>query len=232
MNLKKESLFYFDCEWVPVSETVEDLEKNYPKLYSAFSNQCEKWNKTNFEENKPQIEEETYYKIKGHFYPELCQIICVSYGFFNRGLFEIKSIYGNDEHQLLSSVAELFNKVSAKGLILSGYSIKRFDMPWLSKRMMANNIAPPKNLTMYGKKPWEVEVFDLPEVWGQGNIQESYTPFELACAAVGIESSKVELKGSEVADAFYKGEIEKIKTYCELDVLKTQELASKLIDLL
>ena len=105
-------------------------------------------------------------------------------------------------------------------------------MPWLSKRLMANGFTPPSNLSVYGKKPWDIDVFDLPEVWGQGNMQESFTPFELACAAVGLESSKDDLSGSKVAEAYFNGEMERIKTYCEKDVLKTKELAVKLIDML
>ena len=72
----------------------------------------------------------------------------------------------------------------------------------------------------------------MPEVWGQGSMAESYTPFEMACAAMGIDSSKEAFKSDMVAPAYYKGEIEAIKTYCELDVLKTMELATKLIELL
>ena len=61
---------------------------------------------------------------------------------------------------------------------------------------------------------------------------ESYTPFELACAALGIESSKGDLDGSKVKFAYWDGEIERIKTYCEKDVQKSAELADKLITLL
>lgn len=130
------------------------------------------------------------------------------------------------------SAATLFSNVATKGFILCGYAIKRFDMPWLSKRMMANAVIPPSSLCMYGKKPWDVEVFDLPEVWGQGNMQESFTPFELSCAALGIESSKGDLDGSKVAEAYFNGEIERIKDYCELDVEKTMTLATRLIELM
>jgi len=229
--IKKESLFYFDCEWAPQTKTIEELEIYNPRLYKAFTYQCDKWNAIAAEEGKPTLLYSTYYKIKAHFYPELCQIICVSYGFFNQGIFVVKSIYGADEKALLTSVADLFNKVHEKGLTLCGAGIIRYDMPWLSKRMMANGIIPSKNINFYGKKPWEIIVYDILEVWGQGNKQESYTPLELICATLNIPSSKDDLNGSLVAEAFYNGEIERIKDYCEKDVFVEFKCAERLIEL-
>jgi 3'-5' exonuclease len=230
--VNKEKLFYFDCEWVPITENMMDLKMDYPLLDEAFTHQCEKWNSERLRNGDAPKGPADWWEEKAHFYPEFCKIICVSYGYFAKGEFQIKSVYGDDEKKLLSALPDLFTKVEKLGFILCGYAIKRFDMPWLSKRMMANGIMPSKNLCMYGKKPWEVEVFDLPEVWGQGNMQESYTPFELACAAIGMASSKEDLSGSKVKEAYWNGQIERIKTYCELDVLKTMELATKLIELL
>lgn len=232
MNLKKEGLFYFDAEWVPLASSLLELDLSNPKLHKAFIGQCDKWNNNSKDEGKEESSYEEYFKKKAHFYPELCKIVCISYGYYDKGLKIIKSLYGDDEKKLLSTAAELFTRVHTKGLILSGYAIKRFDMPFISKRMMTNSIPPPKNISFYGMKPWEISVFDLPEVWGQGNMQESFTSFEMACAALDIESSKGDLNGALVADAYFKGELERIKNYCEEDVKKTMELAEKLIELL
>ena len=231
MNLKKESLFYFDCEWVPLTETLEELQIVNSRLYDAFLHKAEKINDLARQDGKEYVEPKILYKNKSHMYPELCQIICVSYGYFNLGVFEIKSIYGSDEYKLLNSVATLFNMVDVKGFTLAGAAILRYDMPWLSKRMMINNIIPPKNLNMYGKKPWEITVFDLPEVWGQGCKSESYTTLELICAALDIEGSKDDLTGFTVFQAFLNGELERIKNYCEKDVLVTSKCINKLIQL-
>lgn len=234
MKPKKEQLFYFDCEWVPVVRDYFDLKMDHLLLAEAFGHQIVKWNTKRMEEGRSPIEDESglWWEEKAHFYPEFCKIVCVSYGYFNKGNFIVKSLYGKDERKLLEPIPELFDKVDSKGYILCGAGIVRYDMPWLSKRLMANGLKPPSNLSVYGKKPWDIDVFDLPEVWGQGCNQESYTPFELACAAVGIESSKDDLSGPEVAKAFFNGEIERIKKYCEKDVLKTMQLAVKYIDML
>ncbi len=234
MKPKKEQLLYCDCEWVPVSETIGLLEIEYPQLFDAFLSLLGKWSK---KPNAPDWDVDKWWEEKAHTYPEFCKIICVSYGYFNKGEFVTQSCYGEDENKLL----EAFNGVLAKAMsfnvktlnyTLCGYSIKRFDMPWLAKRMMVNGISPHKSISVYGKKPWEVEVFDLPEVWGQGTMGESFTPFELCCVALGIESSKDDISGSEVKEAYYRGEIERIKTYCEKDVIKSMEVATKLIELM
>lgn len=232
MKPKKEQLFYFDAEWVPVVQDYFDLRLDHPLLADAFEHQVEKWLDKDDPYRLDPPSASHYWEEKAHFYPEFCKIVCVSYGYFNKGEFIIKSLYGEDEKKVLTPIPEMFDKVNASGYYLCGYAIKRYDMPWLSKRLMANGLKPPPNLCVYGKKPWEVDVFDLPEVWGQGSNQESYTPFEVACAAVGLESSKDDLSGPQVAEAYFKGEIVRIKEYCEKDVLKTKELAVKLIDLL
>ncbi len=238
MKPKKEQLFYWDAEWVPISKNLEEFEADYPALYEAFVHQYKKKGgdiineRKNLEEKKEGMTLQEFWEEKAHFYPEFCKIICISYGYYYNDQFIIKSLYGDDERKLLTAFQEVLLKASKAGLYLAGYAIKRFDMPWVSKRMMVNSIAPPNCISFYGKKPWEIEVFDLPEVWGQGSMGESYTPFELACAALGIESSKGDLDGSKVKFAYWDGEIERIKTYCEKDVQKSAELAEKLITLL
>ena len=238
MRPTKEKLFYFDCEWVPIAKDLTEFENNYPELYKSFLHQYKKKggdilpDRKNLEEKSEGMTIQEFWDNKAHFYPEFCKIICVSYGYFNNGILVVKSIYGDDEKKIMQSVATLFNKVADQGYILCGYAIKRFDMPWLSKRMMVNGVVPPRSICSYGKKPWEIEVFDLPEVWGQGNMQESFTPFELTCSALGIETSKGELDGSKVAGAYFNGELEKIKTYCEKDVEVSANLAERLIELL
>lgn len=224
----KENLFYFDCEWVPVSETTGMLEVEHPALYDIFIHQLEKWEA----KTEKKLSEQEWWQEKAHMYPEFCEIITVSYGYFYEGEFVVKSIYGDDEKKIMENINSILDKVSVAGYTLCGYAIKRFDMPWLAKRMMAHGIKPHNSISLYGKKPWDIKVFDLPEVWGQGCMGESYTPFELACVALGIESSKDDISGSKVKEVYYNGEIERIKDYCEKDVTKTMELATKLIELM
>jgi len=238
MKPTKEQLFYFDCEWVPIAKNLEEFERDFPLLYESFLHQYKKKggdilpDRKKLEDKSEGMTVQQFWDEKAHFYPEFCRIICVSYGYFYNDEFILKSIYGDDEKKLMTAVKEVMAKVDKAGLFLCGYAIKRFDMPWLSKRMMANGVVPPRSICTYGKKPWEIDVFDLPEVWGQGNMAESFTPFELTCAALGMGSSKDDLDGSKVKEAYWNGEIERIKTYCEKDVSVAKDLAVRLIELL
>lgn len=240
MKPTKEQLLYFDCEWVPIAQDFFSLKMDHSALADVFEHRVEKWEHQRKVDGLGKFGDlDAWWEEKAHFHPEFCKMVCVSYGYykkkeskFDAAPFEIQSVYGDDEKKILTTVQTVFDKVNTAGMYLCGYMIKRFDMPWLSKRMMINGIKPPPNICVYDKKPWEVDVFDLPEVWGQGNMQESYTPFELSAVAMGMESSKGDLSGDKVKEAYYKGEIGRIKEYCELDVKKTAELAEKLINLL
>ena len=232
MKYTKEKLFYWDCEWVPISFNYADLKINYHLLAESFEHQVKKWKKQRSVEGKSKFGDlEKWWQEKAHFYPEFCKMICISYGYFEKGKFKIKSVYGEDEKKLLTPIPELFDKVNKAGYYLCGAAIQRYDMPWLSKRLMVNGLVPPGNLNVYGKKPWEVEIYDIMQVWGQGNNQESYTPMELIASSLNIKSSKNDLSGDKVAEAFWNGEINRIKNYCEEDVLCTMKIAEKLIEL-
>lgn len=232
MELKK--LFFFDAEWVPIAKNYGELSK-FPELKDAWDRRCEKWNTDRKIENKDALLPGEYWENKAFIYPEFCQIICISFGYLSKsGDFKTSSFYGNNEKEILELFNQLLQSVEKKNMVLSGYAIKRYDMPWLAKRMMINEIKPSKLLNVYGMKPWDVNVFDLPEVWGQGCNQESYTPFDWATVVLGIKTSKDDIGGAQVKEVYYnEGEngLERIKIYCEKDVEKSYELAKKLIDL-
>ena len=234
MEIKK--LFFFDAEWVPVVKDYSELEKKYPLLKDAWDRRCnDRWNVERVREGKDELLPAEYWDNHAFIYPEFNRIICISFGYLSKsGEFKVSSFYDDDEKEILNLFNQLLGSVGNKGFILSGYAIKRYDMPWLAKRMMINGIKPSPMLNVYGKKPWDVQVYDLPEVWGQGCNQESYTPFDWAVVSMGLETPKNDISGAKVKECYYKeGKkgLERIKTYCEQDVLSSYELAKKLIEL-
>jgi len=234
MNIDKNALFFFDAEWVPIAGTYEDLKINFPNHYIAWENKCKKWNKELEENGKHEKLSYILWEEKAHWYPEFLKMVCISFGYYNEGILITKSVYGHDERELLEKFQFVLNKVQTKGFILCGVSIARFDMPFIAKRMMVNGLVPPTNLNVYGIKPWDVRIFDITEVWGQGCKGESYTPFEWICVSLGIDSPKDDISGADVARVYYEeydDGLERIKTYCEKDVMQTVKVAEKLIDL-
>ena len=79
-------------------------------------------------------------------------------------------------------------------------------------------------------KPWEVNILDLQEIWKQNGFNSC--KFNSACVFLGIESPKDDIDGSQVHEAFWNGEIERIKTYCEKDVISLHKMYNKIIHLL
>lgn len=117
-----------------------------------------------------------------------------------------------------------------------GWNIKGFDIPFLNKHFLKNGLKIPAILSLWDpkleeiKKPWLVKALDLQEIWKQNGFNSC--KFNSACVFLGIESPKDDIDGSQVHEAFWNGEIERIKTYCEKDVISLHKMYNKIIHLL
>ena len=230
--MKLNQLFFFDAEWVKIANTYSDLKAQFPQLYDVWEHRVKKWNIDNINKSLPTHTPSEYWDIKGGGFPEFIKMICISFGYIKDGKLKIDTINAGSETDILTAFNKLLGVVQQKGFILSGYGIKAFDMPYIAKRMMINNIKPSRLLNVYGQKPWDVNVYDLPEVWGQGSNRESYTPFEWACVANGIPTSKDDIGGEDVHKIYYtENGLERISKYCEKDIDRTYLLAKKIISL-
>ena len=89
----------------------------------------------------------------------------------------------------------------------------------------------PAALQVWDKKPWEIPVIDTSELWSFGAWQEGFTSLDLLSAVLGLPSPKEEMQGSEVHSNFYAGNIEKIKEYCQRDVIALLKIIIKLSNL-
>ena len=102
--------------------------------------------------------------------------------------------------------------------------LKEFDFPFLSRRMLINGIRLPSLLNIAGKKPWEIAHLDTMELWKFGDYK-NYTSLELLTYIFDIPTPKDDIDGSQVARVFYEeGDIDRIITYCEKDVIATIQL--------
>ena len=223
-------ILYFDMEWVPLSPDLPALYEDHPKHYEAWIRQCKKW------QSKGKHTELSYDEIwlkEAGFSPEFIKIIVISFGYFNaNGLFKVDSCYGYEEKEVLEKAATVLDKVGST-YVLCGHSIKRFDMPYLAKRMAINGIKIPFLLNIGDKKPWERTAVDIAELWGFGCSQEMYTPLDWICVSLGVETSKTDIGGADVANAYYNEDrLEDIKDYCERDVKVTADVERKLTSLI
>jgi len=123
-------------------------------------------------------------------------------------------------------------KCGEMGYWLCGHNVKNFDIPMLGKRMVINEILPPKILPSYDTKPWEIRAIDTREIWQFGQYA-SISTLDLMCGVMDVESSKSEeMDGSKVHEVFWNEKnLEKISNYCEKDVIVLYKLMDKLLKL-
>jgi DNA polymerase elongation subunit (family B) len=159
-------------------------------------------------------------------FPEFGRIACVSYGIWKDGDFQIQSIADENETVLLKKVANLFHKADSAGLIPTGWNIKNFDVPWIVRRLLMNGIQVPNCLSSYEKKPWEMNIFDMKEMWKSGSSLD--VTFEEACFGMGIPTPKDDIDGSVVHGVYWDGQVDRVVAYCEKDVKAMIQLAEKI----
>lgn len=172
------------------------------------------------------------YKNNVSLFPEFGRIACVSYGVWSPDGIQVITVNDESEYNLLKKIANLFYKAGINGLLPTGWNIKNFDVPWLVRRMLIQGITVPVILSSYGKKPWEMSIFDLKDYWKSGSSLD--VTFEEAAYGMGIPTPKDDIDGSEVHSVFWgttPGGIERISTYCEKDVKTMIILAEKIVNI-
>jgi hypothetical protein len=156
---------------------------------------------------------------KAGLFPEFSKVICISAGYMDGYNFKLKSYSNKLEADLLKSFSSdltAFNNFN-KTLKLCAHYGKGFDYPFLAKRLLIHRQKLPNLLDNYGLKPWDSLNLDTQEIWKIGSFGGSGTLSAIAMA-FGIPSPKDDIEGSEVAGAYYRGELERIVTYCDKDV--------------
>ena len=214
LNQARLSQFLFlDVETVPEIYRFEDLDNTKRKLFEK---------KVKYRLNDD-ITVADLYEQAG-IWAEFGKIIVISVGFFVKddgSEFRIKSFASDDEAKLLQDFAGLLNSkyFQRKDLKLCAHNGKEFDFPYIARRMIINKIPLPKQLAVYGKKPWETPFCDTMELWRFGDYKH-YTSLELLTHILGIPSPKQDIDGKDVARVYYEeNDLERIKNYCENDVI-------------
>ena len=209
-------ILFLDIETVSHEKSFDQLSERMQKLWAHKAEQIGKG-----DENATP---ESLYD-RAAIYAEFGKIVCISVGFFNDQRFRLKSFYGHDEKKLLADFAEMLSRFySAPDALLCAHNGKEFDFPYIARRMMINGIQIPKILQVAGKKPWETNFIDTMELWKFGDYK-SYTSLDLLCAILDIPTPKDDINGSEVGRVYWQeNDLERIKTYCQKDVLAIAQL--------
>lgn len=174
------------------------------------------------------------YQDRAAIFAEFGKIVCISVGFVSRNketlkpTLRLKSFADKDESVLLKQFGELltqhYNNPNRHGIC--GHNIKEFDVPYICRRLIINQMPLPGILNIAGKKPWETQhLIDTLTLWKFGDYK-NYTSLNLLTAIFDIPSPKDDIDGSQVGVTYWNDDdgLDRIATYCEKDVLATTQL--------
>jgi len=142
-------LCILDIETTTQYEFITELQLNNMGLYKAFCKKAE-WYAEN--EYKSELTDEllqTIYQDKGPLMPEFGKIVCISVGgILTETNIAKKSFYSVDEKLVLEQFCEFLEKklVKTPALVMTGYNIMFFDIPFIIKRLLINRMKVPTYL--------------------------------------------------------------------------------------
>ncbi len=217
-------------------ETVSQYPK-YDQLSDRLKPLWEKKAKSILRKYDEELTEEEIaqtYTDRAAIFAEFGKIVCISVGFISRdkdslkATLRLKSFANKDEKTLLLEFAELlnqhYNNPNKHGIC--GHNIKEFDIPYICRRLIINQLPLPAIVNIAGKKPWETKhLIDTLTLWKFGDYK-NYTSLNLLTAIFDIPSPKDDIDGSQVGVTFWNEDdgLERITAYCEKDVLATAQL--------
>jgi hypothetical protein len=212
-----DQILFVDIETVSGHADISALEERLRKQWERKSEFFQKSDDKNSDE---------LYSERAAMYAEFGKIIVIGMGFYAEDgkVLRLKALYNTDEHRLLSEFTKILKKFDPEYLQLCAHNGKSFDFPYLSRRILINGLKLPEVLRLSGKKPWEINHLDTMEMWKFGDYRH-YASLDLLAALFDIPTSKSEMDGSMVGEAFYKqGDLEGIAEYCLRDVEVTARI--------
>lgn len=217
LNFKK--MLVIDIETVAQHHYFETLNEIGKTLWMHKANQLHRG-------DSDTIDYAYLYETKAGIYAEFGKIICIGLGFteFIDGNVQVrmKHISHHDEHFLLQEFVRLITKQEQHGNVqFCGHNIKEFDLPYICRRLIINEIPIPVSLQLSGIKPWQNPHTDTLELWRFGDYKH-YISLNLLAHILGVPSSKTDIDGSEVGRVYYQdNDLERIANYCLQDIYTT-----------
>lgn len=222
MDIK--SILFLDVETIPEYKNLDEAPSRVSEAWFNKFKKNEAW-KEKYGAG-PGVNEA--YIDNAALFPEYGKICCISIGVFhevNEGgnsivKFKLKSFYGKNEREILEKFKAVVDNNAMSRYQLCAHNGKGFDFPYMANRYIVNKLAVPMKLQVWDKKPWELTQFvDTMELWKFGKFKG--TSLDDLCLALGIESPKIDMDGSNVSEVYWKGQWKRLADYCEGDVLAT-----------
>jgi predicted PolB exonuclease-like 3'-5' exonuclease len=214
----------FDCETIPdidlIRQTfdVEGLDDH------AAINKAQ--------EEYAQTRNTTFLPLPYHRLVALSAVIADGFGNFIK-----VGDFGKGEDDEEAIIRDLFSYVESQNPRLISFNGRGFDMPMLLIRAMRYNISFPawfdQNNPLLNKSKWEnyrqrfAEAFHLDLLDSMGSFGAVRNlKLDTLCTMAGLPG-KYDVSGDQVTDLYYAGKLDKIREYCQSDVLNTYWLFLK-----
>ena len=220
-KIRLENILFLDIETVPEEENFNSLDAEMKQLWEL---------KTQYQ-RKDDFTPEEFYERAG-IWAEFGKIVCISVGYFaikeDIRNFRVTSFFGEEKKILNDFINLLNNHFNLPQHVLCGHNAKEFDIPFIARRMIINQITIPNKLNLFGKKPWEIPHLDTLELWKFGDYKH-FTSLKLMCKVLRVPTSKGDIDGSQVGHVFYvEKDIDRIVTYCEKDTIAVAQIFLRL----
>lgn len=148
------------------------------------------------------------------------RIACIDYIKENSAVE--KDCLQGDEKDILTK----FWQVAAGVDLFVGHNVMEFDLPFIIKRSIIHKIKPSVkiNFAKYRSNP----IFDTMKEWDSWGYKQA-TSLDTLAKIFDLPTSKGEMDGSQVAQAFLDGRITDICNYCQRDVELTRQIYYRMV---
>jgi uncharacterized protein YprB with RNaseH-like and TPR domain len=215
VKIPLENFLIIDIETVSTKRNFEALDEEWQHLWEEKVSRSLPENYTIGE----------YYPKRAGIMAEFAKVVCISIGYFKKEKdhhqFRVKSLFGNEEKDLLQQFLNTVNQLEAvhQRWNFTGHNIKEFDIPFLCRRLLINGLVIPAYLDFQNMKPWETNLVDTFQYWRFGDYK-NYTSLKLLAAALNIPSPKDDIDGSMVGEVYWsEKDLKRIALYCQKDVV-------------
>ena len=221
-------VLFLDIETVSGKASYDDLDDTFKYLWGLKTPSALR----RYGEEIPEEDIAAAYTDKAAIFAEFGKIVCISVGAVYRDKdkqlkIRLKSFANRDEKVLLEEFNAMLDQYygDTARQFICGHNIREFDVPYMCRRLVVNQLPLPKMLDIPGKKPWETKhLLDTMELWKFGDYK-SYVSLKLLAGVLGFPTPKDDIDGSQVGRVFWEDDdLERIATYCEKDVLATAQL--------
>lgn len=223
-DIDLKTVLVIDIETVSEYPNYQDLTEDWKTLWDKKA--------VSFKIEPDKFDENEVYKRAG-IYSEFGKVVSIAIGLFvkknEEWYFKVKAYSNTNEKELLTEFSDMLDKYFYSDMYrFCAHNGKDFDLPYLCRRMIINQVKLPNILDISGLKPWELKHLDTMDLWKFGDFKYAIS-LNLLAQSLGIPSPKDDIDGSMVGEVFWKeNDLNRIDTYCKKDVVTTAKILMKL----